>query len=48
MTGNIETVMRHFVSMQMINPSDPARIFPRLVLGANQNKGPVIEEKFKV
>ncbi|MFZ4201021.1 Gp37-like protein [Lysinibacillus sp. NPDC056220] len=48
LTGNIETVMRHFVSMQMINPSDPARIFPRLVLGANQNKGPVIEEKFKV
>ncbi|WP_231745112.1 siphovirus ReqiPepy6 Gp37-like family protein [Lysinibacillus sp. F5] len=43
-TGNVETVMRHFVNTQMINPSDPARIFPRLVLGANQNKGPAIEE----
>ncbi|MFJ7919979.1 siphovirus ReqiPepy6 Gp37-like family protein [Lysinibacillus fusiformis] len=43
-SGNVETVMRHFVNTQMINPSDPARIFPRLVLGANQNKGPAIEE----
>ncbi|QEA01334.1 hypothetical protein D0439_10225 [Lysinibacillus fusiformis] len=43
-TGNVETVMRHFVNTQMINPSDPARIFPQLVLGANQNKGPIIEE----
>ncbi|NOG28512.1 siphovirus ReqiPepy6 Gp37-like family protein [Lysinibacillus fusiformis] len=43
-TGNVETVMRHFVNTQMINPSDPARIFPRLVLGTNKNKGPVIEE----
>ncbi|MGE7129147.1 siphovirus ReqiPepy6 Gp37-like family protein [Lysinibacillus xylanilyticus] len=42
--GNVETVMRHFVNTQMINPSDPARIFPRLVLGTNKNKGPVIEE----
>ncbi|MFJ8516164.1 siphovirus ReqiPepy6 Gp37-like family protein [Lysinibacillus xylanilyticus] len=43
-TGNVETVMRHFVNTQMINPSDQARIFPRLVLGTNKNKGPVIEE----
>ncbi|MFJ6264436.1 siphovirus ReqiPepy6 Gp37-like family protein [Lysinibacillus xylanilyticus] len=43
-TGNVETVMRHFVNTQMINPSDPARIFPRLVLGTNKNKGPIIEE----
>lgn len=42
--GNVETVMRHFVNTQMINPSDPARIFPRLVLGTNKNRGPVIEE----
>ncbi|MGE8037820.1 siphovirus ReqiPepy6 Gp37-like family protein [Lysinibacillus sp. NPDC093692] len=42
--GNVETVMRHFVNTQMINPSDPARIFPRLVLGTNKNRGPIIEE----
>jgi len=36
--------MRHFVNTQMINPSDPARIFPRLVLGTNKNRGSVIEE----
>gem|GEM_PF-4987467 len=37
-TGNVETVMRHFVNTQMINPSDPARIFPRLMLVLKKTK----------
>lgn len=44
-TGNVETVMRHFVNTQMINPTDPARKFPNLILGENLNRGEVIEEK---
>lgn len=44
-TGDVETVMRHFVDTQMINPVDPNRVFPNLVLAENQNRGPEIEEK---
>ncbi|MCS5500865.1 siphovirus ReqiPepy6 Gp37-like family protein [Lysinibacillus sp. A4] len=44
-TGDVETVMRHFVDTQMINPVDPNRVFPNLVLADNQNRGPEIEEK---
>lgn len=44
-TGDVETVMRHFVYTQMISPADPARIFPRLVLAPNKNRGVTIEEK---
>ncbi|UED81963.1 siphovirus ReqiPepy6 Gp37-like family protein [Lysinibacillus sp. CD3-6] len=44
-TGNVETVMRHFVNTQMINPSDSKRKFPNLVLAANQNRGATVSEQ---
>ena len=44
-TGTVETVMRHFVNTQMINPSDPNRKFPNLVLAPNQNRGVRISEQ---
>lgn len=44
-TGDAETVMRHFVYTQMINPVDPGRIYPNLILAPNQNRGPMLEEK---
>lgn len=44
-TGNIETVMRHFVYTQMINPAEPNRKFPNLVLAANQNRGAKVTEQ---
>ncbi|MGE7839616.1 siphovirus ReqiPepy6 Gp37-like family protein [Lysinibacillus sp. NPDC093712] len=44
-TGNVETVIRHFVNTQMINPVDSKRKFPNLVLASNQNRGVTVSEQ---
>lgn len=37
--GNAETVIKHYVDSQCVNPSDSKRKIPNLVCAANQNRG---------
>lgn len=41
--GNAETVMKHYVYNHFINPADPKRKFPNLIIAPNQNRGTNIE-----
>ncbi|MEH6941538.1 siphovirus ReqiPepy6 Gp37-like family protein [Bacillus sp. JJ722] len=38
-SGNAETVMKHYINQHIINPVDPGRKIPQLVLAANLNRG---------
>lgn len=37
--GNAETVMKHYLTNNIISPVDPNRIIPQLTLSPNQNRG---------
>lgn len=37
--GNIETIMKHFVNNNVVNPVDPARIISQVVIAPNRNRG---------
>ncbi len=41
--GNAETVMKHYVNNHFLNPVDPKRKFPNLIIAPNQNRGTNIE-----
>lgn len=38
-SGNAETVMKHYVDISAVNPTDSKRIIPNLVIAQNQNRG---------
>src|SRR5699024_2755550 len=38
-SGNAESVMLHYVNNNIVNPSDPTRKMPNIVLGENKNRG---------
>ena len=40
-TGSAEAVMKHYVSLQAVEPYEPARAFTLLRIGENQNRGQV-------
>lgn len=48
-SGDAETVMKHYVDRHFVNPVDPNRKIPRLVIAPNQNRGGQIswESRFK-
>lgn len=41
--GNVETVLKHYVEQNAVNPVDSSRIIPNLVIAENLFRGPVIE-----
>ena len=41
-SGNAETVMKHYIERHFVNPDDPSRKIPNLVIAPNQNRGPSI------
>lgn len=41
-SGNAETVMRHYVENNVVNPADINRAMPNIVLADNLNRGPSI------
>ncbi|NYV66188.1 siphovirus ReqiPepy6 Gp37-like family protein [Bacillus sp. Gen3] len=41
-SGNSETVMKHYIERNIVNPVDPRRKIPQLVIAPNQNRGPSI------
>lgn len=42
-SGDAETVMRHYVAVNCITPSDPNRIIPGLTLGTYYARGPTVQ-----
>lgn len=48
-SGNAETVMKHYIERHLVNPDDPSRKIPNLVIAPNQNRGPHIswQSRFK-
>ncbi|MFJ8266813.1 siphovirus ReqiPepy6 Gp37-like family protein [Peribacillus asahii] len=40
--GNAETVMKHYVNRNAVNPDNPTRIIPNLVIAPNQNRGDTV------
>lgn len=49
-SGNAETVMKHYVERNFVNPADPRRKIPNLIIAQNQNRGSHIswQSRFKV
>lgn len=45
--GDMETVLKHYVNTEMINPIDQNRIYQNLVLAPNQNRGSTISIKVR-
>lgn len=45
--GSAETVMKHYISNNLINPVDVGRKIPRLSLAPNQNRGPYISYQLR-
>lgn len=43
--GNAETVMKHYVNVNCINPSNVNRTVPRLQNGSNQNRGITVQTR---
>lgn len=43
--GSVEGAMKHFVNTEMVNPQDPARVYPNLVIAPNLNRGATVKEK---
>ncbi|MEK5176280.1 siphovirus ReqiPepy6 Gp37-like family protein [Heyndrickxia sp. FSL W8-0496] len=41
-SGNAETVMKHYIERNIVNPVDPRRKIPQLVIAPNKNRGPSI------
>jgi hypothetical protein len=41
-SGSAETVMKHYVERNFVNPDDPDRIFENLVIAPDQERGPNI------
>lgn len=41
-SGDGESLMRHYVEVNCINPTDPNRVIPNLVLGVNLARGPQV------
>ncbi|MDH5161519.1 siphovirus ReqiPepy6 Gp37-like family protein [Heyndrickxia oleronia] len=41
-SGNAETVMKHYIERNIVNPIDPRRKIPQLVIAPNKNRGPSI------
>ncbi|OLN21916.1 hypothetical protein BTO30_12505 [Domibacillus antri] len=48
--GDAETVLKHYVDRNAVNPDDISRIIPYLVIAANQLRGPTVswQSRFKV
>ncbi|MGJ9383243.1 siphovirus ReqiPepy6 Gp37-like family protein [Salipaludibacillus sp. CF4.18] len=44
-SGDAETVMKHFINNNLVNPADPSRAIPNLVIAPNQNRGESISWK---
>jgi len=38
-SGDAETVIKHFASRNLVEPTDPKRKFPRMVIAENQHRG---------
>jgi hypothetical protein len=38
-TADAETVMKHYVYNHLVNPADPARAIPNLIIAENRNRG---------
>lgn len=49
-SGNAETVMKHYIDRHLVNPADPDRKIPNLVIAPNQNRGSHItwQSRYKV
>lgn len=49
-SGNAETVMKHYIDRHLVNPPNPDRVIPNLVIAPNQNRGSQIswQSRFKV
>lgn len=43
--GDAETVMKHYINTEMINPYNNKRIYPNLVIAPNLHRGEVITDK---
>lgn len=37
--GDAETVLKHYINTEMVNPIDTERIYPNLIIATNQNRG---------
>lgn len=48
--GDAETVLKHYVDRNAVNPVDPTRVIPDLVIAPNQLRGPTVswQSRFKV
>ncbi|WP_026908960.1 siphovirus ReqiPepy6 Gp37-like family protein [Paucisalibacillus globulus] len=49
-SGNAETVMKHYIDKHFVNPVDPKRKMPNLVIAPNQNRGRYVnwQSRFKI
>lgn len=49
-TDNAETVMKHYVEQNVVNPSDTDRIIPNVTIAPNQNRGDSLtwQSRYKV
>nr|WP_309101687.1 siphovirus ReqiPepy6 Gp37-like family protein [Fredinandcohnia onubensis] len=41
--GNVESVLKHYVRRNAVEPIDPSRVIPNLIINADLFRGPVIE-----
>ncbi|OUM85680.1 MAG: hypothetical protein BAA01_09435 [Bacillus thermozeamaize] len=48
-SGDVETVMKHYVDRNIVNPTDPKRKMPMLTMAPNQQRGPQVswQSRFK-
>nr|WP_259549272.1 siphovirus ReqiPepy6 Gp37-like family protein [Heyndrickxia oleronia] len=47
-SGNAETVMKHYIERNIVNPVDPRRKIPQLVIAPNLNRGPSISWQSRI